>query len=98
MTTTDTCEWSVHYDALLCNVVISTDPLLSGCPDFESLAPSPAVVHKKKKLQFKLQDEEEGDEIRMCPDCKQIVDRYVCVRMSPLKKMPLCVLIGSYCI
>ena len=61
--------------------------MLSDCPDYASLVLPPSTLPKKKfKLKVPMvrrdaqpmeEEEEEGvEEIRMCTDCKQLVDRY----------------------
>ena len=71
--------------AACCIFLFHSDVLLVDCPDYRSLNPSPSLRSKrlhlkqrKSKAAEKEEEEEEmSDEIRMCPHCEKLINRYV---------------------
>lgn len=62
-----------------------TDVLLSDCPDYRTLAPSPSLRRKKIRLKPKKRGAEPGEEeedlenIRMCFLCEKLAQRSVAI-------------------
>ncbi len=78
----DTCAFMC---VALCDgltfLLILSDPLLQGCPDYQDLAPPEAIPKKKfnfkqpKKEGSSVDDDEVSDEVRMCVPCKKLLER-----------------------
>ena len=66
---------------------LQTDPLISDCPDYGTLAPRTTVRMRRLQLKShtlgpaksvpKRENEEEAiDELRMCPTCTKLIHRF----------------------
>lgn len=68
-------------------------PILSDCPDYESLAPPPPAPKKKFNFKVLRQDSNTGEEddenlIRMCESCRKLVTRRLS-KLGALENSPL---------
>lgn len=88
------CRFKTFTDTCVClclilvpnsNCLLTADPLLRDCPDYQDLAPPASIPKKKFQMNFLKKgassvddDDDLSDEVRMCVPCKKLLERYVC--------------------